>query len=479
MNNGLIVSVSPHYHKQGATTQRVMRDVLIALIPALIASVIIFGFRSLLLVAVSAANCVLLEFVWNKLFKKEQTIADLSAVVTGVLIAYNVPVTMPIWQLLIGDFIAVIIVKMLFGGLGCNFVNPALVGRLAMMLSFTESMTDYLHTVTAPGVDLLAGATPLAASGLDMSSFMTLFLGNHGGVLGETCALALLIGGVYLVVRGVIKVTIPVCFIAGTFVFTVLFNGFDVTGAFLSLFSGGLLLGAFFMATDYVTSPLTTKGRDPRICQLRRGRFLRRAADEPAGALHQRGLPDKACGRCQGVMEKKNTFWTEMARPVVVLVVICLVASALLGFTNAKTAPVIEENIRIEAEKTRKEVLPAASEFTELEVSEELKANGVTGIFEGDNGTGYVVTAEKTGYGGAVVVTVGFDTEGKILSVKANVSTETQGVGSKVGEASMLEKFEGLSGDVSGVTLKTGATFTSNAVRDGVQAACAAIAAIQ
>ena len=137
-------------------------------------------------------------------------------------------------------------------------------------------------------------------------------------------------------------------------------------------------------------------------------------------------------------MEKKNTFWTEMTRPVVVLVVICLVASALLGFTNAKTAPVIEENIRIEAEKPRKVVLPAASEFTELEVSEELKANGVTGIFEGDNGTG-----------------------------------------SKAGEASMLEKFEGLSGDVSGVTLKTGATFTSNAVRDGVQAACAAIAAIQ
>ena len=261
MNSSLIVSVSPHYHKQGATTRRVMGDVLIALIPALIASVIIFGFRSLLLVAISAANCVLLEFVWNKLFKKEQTVADLSAVVTGVLIAYNVPVTMPIWQLLIGNFIAVIIVKMLFGGLGCNFVNPALVGRLAMMLSFTESMTDYLHTVTAPGVDLLAGATPLAANGLDMSSFMTLFLGNHGGVLGETCALALLIGGVYLVVRGVIKVTIPVCFIASTFVFTFLFNGFDATTAFLNLFSGGLMLGAIFMATDYVTSPFTLNGK--------------------------------------------------------------------------------------------------------------------------------------------------------------------------------------------------------------------------
>ena len=158
------------------------------------------------------------------------------------------------------------------------------------------------------------------------------------------------------------------------------------------------------------------------------------------------------------------------------LTVISLVVALLLGLVNGVTKDKIAA---IEAEKTRKEVLPAASEFTELEVSEELKANGVTGIFEGDNGTGYVVTAEKTGYGGAVVVTVGFDTEGKILSVKANVSTETQGVGSKVGEASMLEKFEGLSGDVSGVTLKTGATFTSDAVRDGVQAACAAVAAIQ
>ena len=267
MNNGqvynnLIVSVSPHYHKQGATTRRVMGDVLIALVPALIASVILFGFKSLLLVAISAANCVLLEFVWNKLFKKEQTICDLSAVVTGVLIAYNVPVSMPIWQLLIGDFIAVIIVKMLFGGLGCNFVNPALVGRLSMMLSFTESMTDYIPQSMTPGVDLLSSATPLSViDKLDMSSFMTLFLGNHGGVIGETCALALLIGGVYLVVRGVIKVTIPVCFIASTFVFTFLFNGFNATAALLSLFSGGLMLGAIFMATDYVTSPLTTKGR--------------------------------------------------------------------------------------------------------------------------------------------------------------------------------------------------------------------------
>lgn len=267
MNHDLIVSVSPHYHKQGATTQRIMLDVLIALVPALIASIWIFGFRALLLVAISAANCMLLEFVWNKLFKKEQTISDLSAVVTGVLIAYNVPVSMPIWQLLVGDFIAIIIVKMLFGGLGCNFVNPALVGRLSMMLSFTESMTDYLSSadvVSAATVDVLTAATPLNAileNKLTMGSFETLLFGTHGGVLGETCAIALILGGIYLVVRGVIKITIPVCFLGSTFVFTFLFNGFNATSAFLSLFAGGLMLGAIFMATDYVTSPLTTKGR--------------------------------------------------------------------------------------------------------------------------------------------------------------------------------------------------------------------------
>jgi electron transport complex protein RnfD len=182
MNNDLIVSVSPHYHKAGATTQRVMLDVIIALCPALIASCLIFGFRAFLLVAVSAANCVFLEWLWNKLMKKPNTIADLSAVVTGILLAFNVPASMPIWQVFVGDFIAIVIVKMLFGGIGCNFINPALVGRVAMMLSFTGGMTAY-----SGGVDTISSATPLATmSSLRMSDFMTLFLGRHGGVLGET-----------------------------------------------------------------------------------------------------------------------------------------------------------------------------------------------------------------------------------------------------------------------------------------------------
>ncbi len=260
MNNELIVSVSPHYHKKGATTQRIMLDVLIALAPALIAGCVIFGMRSLLLTVVSAANCVLLESIWNRLMKKDDTVSDLSAVVTGVLIAFNVPAGMPVWQLLVGDFIAIIIVKMLFGGLGCNFVNPALVGRVAMMLSFTSSMTSYGTAVAK--VDVLSSATPLAVMGkLNFSHFMTLFLGQHGGVLGETCALALLLGGVYLCVRRVIKPTIPCIYMGTVLVFTFLFSGFNGTQAVLSLFSGGLMLGAIFMATDYVTSPLTFKGQ--------------------------------------------------------------------------------------------------------------------------------------------------------------------------------------------------------------------------
>lgn len=258
MNNGLIVSVSPHYHKQGATTQRVMRDVLIALIPALIASVIIFGFRSLLLVAVSAANCVLLEFVWNKLFKKEQTIADLSAVVTGVLIAYNVPVTMPIWQLLIGDFIAVIIVKMLFGGIGCNFANPAVAARVFIMLAMPIALGAYPDIMGRP-LDAITGATPLAmnAAGDAPYSYMDMMFGLHAGALGETCIITLLAGYVFLLVMRVVDAWATVPFIATVAVIT----GFAGQDAIYQVLSGGLALGAFYMATDYTTTPMTPKGK--------------------------------------------------------------------------------------------------------------------------------------------------------------------------------------------------------------------------
>lgn len=214
----LVVSVSPHYHSKNST-RRVMLDVIIALLPALIASCVIFGLRSLLLTAVSAAACVALEYIWCRAMKKDPTVGDLSAVVTGILLAFNVPAGMPVWQLLVGDVIAIIVVKMLFGGLGCNFVNPALVGRVSMMFSFATSMTNYNTAVAS--VDVLSSATPLAAmEQLHMSDFMTLFLGQHGGVLGETWCPGTTAGRRVPLCRGVIKPTIPVCFIGSVLVFT-------------------------------------------------------------------------------------------------------------------------------------------------------------------------------------------------------------------------------------------------------------------
>jgi len=252
----LVLSVSPHI-RSSRTTQNIMLDVVIALIPALIAGTILYGFRALLLTVISVCVCVLAEYLYEKLLKKPITILDLSAVVTGMLVAFNVPVDMPIWQLIIGDLAAILLAKQLFGGLGCNFMNPALVGRIVLMFSFTTNMTTY--AVPAGAVDVLTSATPLAVMDkLDWSYFTQLLLGVHGGVIGESCAIALILGGIYLVVRKVIKPIIPLCYIASCALFSFLFGG---PQPILSIFAGGLLLGAIFMATDYVTSPITNWGK--------------------------------------------------------------------------------------------------------------------------------------------------------------------------------------------------------------------------
>ena len=250
----LALGVSPHL-RSARTTQKVMLDVIIALVPALIASVIFFGAGALLRVLISAAVCVFFEWGWEKIMKQPCTASDLSAVVTGILIAYNVPCGMPIWQLIVGDFCAIIGVKMLFGGLGCNFMNPALVGRIVMMFSFTTSMTTYKYV---GAFDAFSSATPLGAGTLGWDSFLTLFIGNHAGVIGETSALAILIGGIYLCIRKVIKPIIPLCYLGSLALFSWLFGG---STPILSIFMGGAMLGAWFMATDYVTSPFTNKGK--------------------------------------------------------------------------------------------------------------------------------------------------------------------------------------------------------------------------
>ena len=256
MDNKLIVTAAPHITSVDST-QKIMQRVCIALVPTLIASVIIFGINSLILTAVTVAACVIFECLYCKLVGREVAISDFSAVVTGMLLAFNLPATLPWWMAVVGAFIAIVIVKQLFGGLGYNFANPAIVGRIAMALGFTGAMTSY--TYPENGIDALASATPLAVeeTAQNAGSYVTLLLGNHGGVLGETCALTLLLGGLYLIATKVISPTIPVTYLATVAVLS-LVSGRD---PIYQLLSGGLMLGAFFMATDYVTSPTTTKGK--------------------------------------------------------------------------------------------------------------------------------------------------------------------------------------------------------------------------
>ncbi|MBE5811558.1 MAG: RnfABCDGE type electron transport complex subunit D [Clostridiales bacterium] len=264
MSNFAVTS-SPHLRAK-ATTQRIMMEVCLALAPAGIAGIVIYGFNAALLIAICVATCVLSEFLWQKLTKQQVTIADWSAVVTGLLLAYNLPSSAPWWIAVVGSVIAIILVKQMFGGIGSNFMNPALTARAILFLSWGEIMASYPKSILP---DAVTGATPLGAlknvldgkaemAGLKFD-LMDLLLGNHGGVLGETCAIAIILGGVYLLIRGIADWRIPVSFMATVFVCFLFKGGAEM--ALYQLLSGGLLLGAFFMATDYATSPITGKGR--------------------------------------------------------------------------------------------------------------------------------------------------------------------------------------------------------------------------
>ena len=255
MDNKLIVTAAPHITSPDST-QSIMGRVCLALAPALIASVIIFGINALILTAVTVAACVFFEWAYCKLMGREVPVADFSAVVTGLLLAFNLPATLPPWMAIVGAFIAIVIIKQLFGGLGYNFANPAIVGRIALAVGFGAKMAAY--PLPDNGVDALTSATPLAVAGeLGSADYLTLLLGNHGGVLGETCAICILIGGIYLIATKVISPVLPVTYLATVAVLSLCF-GMD---PIVQLLSGGLMLGAFFMATDYVTSPTTDKGK--------------------------------------------------------------------------------------------------------------------------------------------------------------------------------------------------------------------------
>ncbi|MBE6042548.1 MAG: RnfABCDGE type electron transport complex subunit D [Clostridiales bacterium] len=262
-HTNLIVSSAPHIVTESDTT-RLMGTVILALVPAWAASIYIFGFRALLLSVVCVAASVLFEYLYNVLMHKKQTVGDLSAALTGLLIAFNVPSNFPIWQAIIGCLFAIVVVKQLFGGIGRNFSNPAITARIFLFISFSANMSTWPLTRLDTTPDAVTGPTPLAilAEGNtdQLPGIGTLFLGFHGGSTGEVCALALIIGGVFLIVRKVISPVIPCAFIGTVFVYGLIATG-SLEMALWHVLAGGVLLGAFFMATDYVTSPKLPLGQ--------------------------------------------------------------------------------------------------------------------------------------------------------------------------------------------------------------------------
>ena len=268
-DNLLTVTSSPHIRSK-RTTQRIMLDVIIALVPALAFSVYRFGVRALMLTVISVFTCVLCEELFCRIVRRQSTVYVLSAVVTGFLVAFNVPVTLPMWMLVLGDVFAIVVAKMLFGGIGQNFINPALSARVFMFLSFPSYMqptngvfSEYIGKLV--NADVVASATPLTqASQGTAVSLQDMFIGNINGVLGEVSALCLLVGGIYLIARRVISWHIPVSFLATAAIISLIVpsdNFGRVDFMLVNLLGGGLILGALFMATDYSTSPVTPVGK--------------------------------------------------------------------------------------------------------------------------------------------------------------------------------------------------------------------------
>lgn len=259
--NKLIVSSSPHIRTKN-DTPRVMLDVIIALLPALIAGTVIYGIRALLVVFTCVLTAVVSEFLFNLITKKEQTIFDFSAIVTGLILGLSLHANAPVWQCVIGSAFAIIVIKCLFGGLGANFANPAATARVFLLICFSGALAGGAAPTLAFEPELVAGATPLAVIGQggELPNIVDMLVGTRGGSIGESCIIALVIGFIYLVARKVINFEIPLIMVATVFLLSLIVGG-DVNMALYQVLGGGLVYGAVFMATDYVTTPITRTGK--------------------------------------------------------------------------------------------------------------------------------------------------------------------------------------------------------------------------
>ena len=469
MENKLIVSLSPHVHG-GDSVQKNMYGVLIALIPAFLVSLYFFGLGALIVTATSVAACLFFEWAIGKYLMKKPTttICDGSAIITGVLLAFNLPSNLPIWIIILGALFAIGVGKMSFGGLGCNPFNPALAGRVFLLLSFPVQMTSWpvVGQLTAY-TDATTGATPLALMkqaihAADKSAAMdalnqipdalSLLIGQNGGCLGEVSALALLIGLVYMLWKKIITWHIPVSILATVFIFAGIMHLADpekYVSPVLQLLSGGLMLGAVFMATDYVTSPMSKKGMlIYGVCIGLLTVVIRLFGAYPEGMSFAilimnafTPLINTYCTKTLwgGSEEEMKKLESSLKNMLLVLTGVTAVSVALLAYVNELTkGPIAEANAKTLNEALKK-VLP---EFTNNPVAEsdtifsekDGKKNVDFIVYPAKNGeelVGTAVEAKSMGFGGELKVLVGFNAEGKIYNYSLLAHAETPGLGSK------------------------------------------------
>ena len=542
----LKISASPHVRSKD-TTSDIMFDVVLALAPATAFGLYLFGWYAALLVAVCILSCVGFEALFQKLMGKKVTVGDFSAVVTGLLLALNLPPKLPIWMAVVGSAFAIIVVKQLFGGLGQNFMNPALAARCFLILSFARYMTDFYY-------DGVATATPLAVlkqSG-QVESLRSMFLGHTAGTIGETSVAALLIGAIYLLARRIINFRIPVFYI-GTFAAAIAIYGFakgyDVP-VFLAahLCGGGLMLGAWFMATDYVTSPITSKGKIIYGIFLGLLTFVLRIFGPSAEGvsysiiignlivpLIERVTVPKAFGAGMGKKEEKPVEAKEEEKEeakeapaektradmkgvllaVLAISVITVLMGSILGVMHEVTKDPIASVEKDAKEEAYKEVFPdaggiipmdeagtaeQAQEYldqvnTTLHDIKGFKTAAVTEIAfacESPAGTkqnkvlGYVVLVTNKGYGGDMQLAVGVSSKGEVKGISFLSINETAGLGMKANTDAFKDQFKGKTVDAfkftkTGSTAEneidalSGATITTTAVTDAVNAAVACV----
>lgn len=515
--------------RDNASVSSMMLDVIIALLPALLMGAYYYGFRVLVLTAVSISGCIGFEALYCKWMHRPNTTGDLSACVTGLLLAMSLPVTTPYWAPLLGGAFAIIVVKQFYGGLGKNFMNPALAGRM-LLLSFHAMMTTWVDMLErqslVDGIDAVSTATPMSylhLGELPPQSLIQLLLGQHGGAMGESASLFLIFGGLYLLARRVISWRIPVSFLGTTALLTLLFpRGSGGTAAWMvcNLLGGGLILGAFFMATDYTTSPVTPRG------QVMYGFgcgvltvVLRYFGSYPDGVgfailtmnccvwlLDRIGLPRRfgveRTVRLREWVERRKTRLS-LLRPAMPRrhlrhpgtmpgereldsIRAWGRGAAWLGGTILTvglgvyavwlmTSPTIAQRENLAMEQMLEAVMPSAETATETPYTDE-NARSILAGYQGNDLVGYCIEVEVQGFGGVMDLVVGVNVNGQVTGVMAKEHSEHPDIGGRALSAEYLLRYVGRSGTIrshgrNGVDAITGATDTCRAVTEGVNKA--------